>query len=171
MTGTVIDLLKKYYDPLPGPGAESYEAALKVSEILAPFSKEPGIIACGYSSTYLYVGISPKLWDALGSSFSSNKQVVATLKTGIKGAIWTSSKVDESLLKTITFNKGCAEKRVLTAALEFSETVTEISVTEHPSGTDPGTLANHVALGSSSGGTFYAPCKSCIAFGKLIYKS
>jgi len=173
MTPTLIGLLSKYYAPLPGPGADSYEAARTASRILKSHSSEVGIIACALSRQgYLYVGISPKLWDALGSKFSTNKEVSDALKAGgLKGGtIWTDSKVDGTLLATIEFNKGCAEKRVLSAALKYSDTITEISVTEHPVGSDPGGLAKHVTVGTSSGDLYYGPCDSCLQFAKLVFK-
>ena len=89
--------------------------------------------------------------------------MAAQLKS-VSTHIWVNAKVDANLLSTITSNPGCAEKRVLSAAREFSDIVQEISITEHPIGSNPALLKNYAKVIKPQ--TYYLPCDSCRDFAK-----
>jgi hypothetical protein len=132
------------------------------------------MIAVGIAKTgYLYVGISPRLWDDLGRNFADSWAVVKALQADeyFKNCrMWTSAAVNETLLNGIKFNKGCAEKRVVSAAhCDWNDTITQISITEHPVDANPGQLAAHIGVGTGTA-TYYAPCRSCIEVAKLVFK-
>ncbi|HEV3049298.1 MAG TPA: hypothetical protein VGX50_03275, partial [Longimicrobium sp.] len=153
---TVIELLNRSYRPIPGPTRELLEEVRAIAWIVKRITNaEPvGIIGiCTTGTGKKYLGFSPELQAAVRS-----KRDQIEVDTRCRLALG----VDERILNKVEWNKGCAEKKLMSAALTDGEIITHVAVAEYPPGTNPGKLAMHMGAASAKE-SGYAPCESCQA--------
>jgi hypothetical protein len=153
---TVYDLLPRHYAPLPAPTKALMIHAQSIAEFVMALTNTQtvGIIAvCEASDGNLYAGFSPALQEAVFA-------YAARISTDTAATVYT--RVDDRILHNVQVNKGCAEKKLMSAMLALGLTMKNLAVVEYPLGGDPGGLAKHVGLGSGQA-VFYTPCDSCRA--------
>ncbi len=173
----LLEMAGNYYGEFPGPGVDTYELAEAVSQFLSKLGyRTPGVIGVGRSdgkredgSPVYFLGMSPEIqreviYELGGEGHRKRVAHFAlgrSLDTALEVKFILCWKVSARILESAKFNKGCAEKKIVTAIDSYSkETLEEISVVPHPFDADAKGLSAHVVVGSSDG-LVIAPCKSC----------
>ncbi|MBB5463851.1 hypothetical protein [Paraburkholderia sp. Cpub6] len=169
---TAIELTKKYYGNYPGPTEETYALAEKVAD----FFKENAISAAGViavaigSDKYHYLGLSPALQKAVmtqmideagGSALNGHFRLGRGLEayTGVKFDL--SRKVSTDIVGKASFNKGCAEKKIVSNMYLRKVTLKEISVIPFPETIFAESIPAHIVVASADG-AYIAPCATCL---------
>lgn len=175
---TVLRLAESHYGNYPGPTKDTHELAEAVSQFLCTQSiREPGVIGVAKSDAFriktgapmYYLGFSPALQRELIHELGgeNHKKSVAHFALGkalekeVGVTFILCWKVSETIIESVKFNFGCAEKKIVTAINFYKETMTEISVVPHPPDTSSKLDAYIVSGGSD--GYIIAPCKSCLS--------
>lgn len=175
-----LQLTKSHYGSYPGPTKETYELAAQVAEHFRQNNVDQvGVIAVAKGSdathgSYYYLGLSPGLQRSVMTTmcFDDTTHVQRSLSyghfrlgrgleqlTGVKFDL--SRKVSNHIANGAKFNKGCAEKKVLSGILSRNEKLLEISVVAYPDTVFAESIPAHVVVGSADG-CYIAPCSTCI---------
>jgi hypothetical protein len=158
----------KYYGGLPGPDEWCFDCAAYLSVKLFPDVKTAGVIGVGLTEeNYCCVAFSPdlqaevkaqKLWQAVeGYVWSFQKGAPKSQKA----KPFLCKVVDDAIATAAAYNKGCAEKKIITASNQYKDPLVAISVIEYPNGAGSDNLSAYVVFGGADG-SYIAPCKSCI---------
>jgi hypothetical protein len=157
------------YGHVPPPGSKTFEAVKNASEVLAKYSQAAGVIAVGLSEAgYWYLGCSDQLWKDLGGGSGDWAQDLQ-IADNVEAAVLTKLgrvRVGYSHHPLHKDGNWCAEKRVLGWADQQGQRIKELSITEHPIGSNPGTLVSHLALAGED--SYYAPCDTCDKFAAAL---
>jgi hypothetical protein len=161
-SSTLLGLLAQQYGSIPGPTRATLDKAAEISLLLRDKwnvdTSKAGI-----------VGVAQTAGSAFHVAFSPDLQTAVTVRKVSLVGVTMHTAVAQEIVENVTFNKGCAEKKLMSAAVTSGLTFTSYAVVEYPLRSDPKLLASHMNVGSSSGGSFYGPCDSCKGvYGKVM---
>ncbi len=168
---TALRLTARHYGAYPGPTQRTYELALGVADYFAANSvSEVGVIGVAIGSDgYHYLGLSPALQRAVMTHMQEGQSLSHghfRLGRGLEGELGVKfdlcRKVGVDILEKSSFNKGCAEKKIVSNIYQRKLKITEISVVAYPISLESQGLEAHVVVASSEA-TDIAPCRSCLA--------
>jgi len=152
--------LKSSYSPLPGPTDQTMTVAAAAADYIY---RNTGVNTVGI------LGVSTYDFSTYNFALSANLMAAVKVHVNVLQGVWTElraacvSSVERRLLVGVEYNKGCAEKKLITTARLVDKEILSMAVVAYPPGADPQGLATHVSLTGTSG-SFYQPCDTCRIF-------
>ncbi len=153
-------LLRDSYSPLPGPTEETMTVAVAAA---AYIYSNTGVNTVGI------LGVSTYDYSTYNFALSANLMSAVRGHVSVLKGVWTElgaacvNSVERRLLTGVEYNKGCAEKKLITTARLVDREILSMAVVAYPPGANPRSLAAHVSLSGASD-KFYKPCETCRIF-------
>ena len=155
--GTLKELLTRAYRPFPPPTDTGFTAVNMIAEWLEGRGIQcvrGGVIAVAYMDRGpTLFAFSPALQDEIAA-----RRLYRNIYNSAPETQQFCTRGDERA----SYNKGCAEKKILKYAREHGATIESMTVREYPDGKVDEALASHVGVGTKDR-VYVAPCDSCKA--------
>ncbi len=157
-----LELTKEFYGGFPGPETTLYDKAKKISIELTNLGIDTiGVIAVATSNIAndeLYFGMSPDIQLAVKKAHLNLDPILRR----ILGRYQICKYVSDEIADEVAYNKGCAEKKIITKMLENKGEIREISVVPHPDDAWGQGISDAQLVVATADNVYIAPCKTCI---------
>lgn len=161
---TALNRTASYYSPYPGPGETTFNLCLGVADVFRGYGcKKTGVIGIAIGSDGgTYLGLSPDLQREVLPDRSWVSALKDDLRKALEVEFFVCLKVEDDIVQNVTWNRGCAEKKILSHMRSHSLTIHEISVIAYPDEQFAEGLGPANIVLAAADGVYIAPCQSCV---------